>query len=423
MGLNSVYLSPAPNFGTPVLYILWGELVFFLLPLIIIGETFILRAMKWDTTWRSFIASLLMNFVSAVIGSIFFFDVIDSTPGVLEILFSWAASFVIEFCCLWLFRKHTTKFVLNTAFMANAVSYMGILILYFIFIHPVPAFPDTDIVYLNNLSRTELGFVNQDGSAKQFIEMGPRLSKSVWSADGKTLYLLETGQGVDGGGDISIWKEGKRKHTCIDPDWVGFTNFAGFIPSSRSRAIVTSHYFQIWLIDIQKCQKIEVLVDKIDSYYNDIRIDIYGGSLSPDGKYLLYTKEVLHYGGKYEYSILKLDLVTRETISIGEGINPRWSPDGSKVAYLQLDGIYVMLADGTQPRRIITHDFLDDPNLGSFSIITPEPNWSPDGEWLIYHLWIHRSPGNNGADIFKLNIASGEEIKVADDGLYPYWRK
>jgi Tol biopolymer transport system component len=175
---------------------------------------------------------------------------------------------------------------------------------------------------------------------------------------------------------------------------------------------------------MQNCKKIKVIIDEYDNLNEGTGVGILGGSLSPDGKFLLYTRETNRSSSNPIYSLLKMDMSNGEIIVIGEGINPRWSPDGSKIAYLQLDGIYVMSADGTQSKRIVAHDMSSDAYPGKvFDFVLPEPQWSPDGNWLIYHLLVFQSKSSNDADIFKLNIATGDEVKVTDDGLYPYWRK
>ncbi|HMB23559.1 MAG TPA: hypothetical protein VKP08_12035 [Anaerolineales bacterium] len=58
--------------------------------------------------------------------------------------------------------------------------------------------------------------------------------------------------------------------------------------------------------------------------------------------------------------------------------------------------------------------------------VLSEVAWSPDGKWLVYHKWVG-TDYNTGTDpssnaIYKLNIKTGEEIKILDGGIYPYWR-
>jgi len=58
---------------------------------------------------------------------------------------------------------------------------------------------------------------------------------------------------------------------------------------------------------------------------------------------------------------------------------PTWSPDGSKIAFVRKDGIYVMNADGSGQRR------LTDAGGG--------PAWSPDGSKIAFGIALPHPPG------------------------------
>ena len=67
------------------------------------------------------------------------------------------------------------------------------------------------------------------------------------------------------------------------------------------------------------------------------------------------------------------------------GRSPTWSPDGTRIAYSN-DGIWVMNADGTDPRQLTDTGF--------------SPTWSPDGTRIAYnrvglHLWVVNADGTN----------------------------
>ena len=103
--------------------------------------------------------------------------------------------------------------------------------------------------------------------------------------------------------------------------------------------------------------------------------------LAPDGRQLLYhlrSYDLAANRGTTE--VWSLDLGTRQARRLtgaGSNSNARWSPDGSKIAFLSTrDGTaqaYVMPADGGEAQQVTRHD-------GGCSNLA----WSPDGRWLSF---------------------------------------
>jgi Tol biopolymer transport system component len=99
---------------------------------------------------------------------------------------------------------------------------------------------------------------------------------------------------------------------------------------------------------------------------------------SPDGARLLFTSSRFTQG---ELEIVVRDLASGEEQSLGvNGLLPRWSPAGDRIAYWGGDpfdrggSIFVMQSDGTQARMVTPASRL---------YLMEGLDWSADGEWLV----------------------------------------
>jgi len=276
-------------------------------------------------------------------------------------------------------------------------------------------FPDTDIVYQTGTPNSpQIGFVNADGSNNVVMKVDSYSAKPVWSVDGKTLYALRwSGAGVSSG-YISAWQEGRVIHVC--QNWRAIASIGGIILKADSiQAVVDNAGYQLLLIDLDHCREVKRYVDT----GQDQSRGVWGVSLSLDGKHILYAEEFDRQSISPQYSIKIMDLDTEGTIEIGEGVNPIWSPDNKFIAYARFDGIYVMASNGSQNRRIVTYDASDGTGNRIISPREPSPRWSSDGRWLVYHKCVQFQLA---CSIFKTEVATDKEVKIVDDGLYPFWR-
>ena len=80
-----------------------------------------------------------------------------------------------------------------------------------------------------------------------------------------------------------------------------------------------------------------------------------------------------------EFGIVVMNADGSAQKSIGGGINPTWSPDGTKIAYESVDAIstniFVMNGDGSNASPVTTDDFFQFNN---------HPDWSPDGAKIAF---------------------------------------
>ncbi|MEA3439508.1 MAG: hypothetical protein U9R58_04425 [Chloroflexota bacterium] len=275
--------------------------------------------------------------------------------------------------------------------------------------------PDGEIVYMSYLyDPYELGFFHANGGNNQTLEIDQAFEKPVWSNDGKFLF------GLSGGiasyiGYPAYWdlEKGCFK-VCNDLPYFGQIQGSGNVENPYE--VIIQGPWEIIVMDLSRCVQVQTLVD----YTADPGdFSIGGFSYSPSTQELVYG---LVYNDR-EYKIMLLDIKTGEQFQLAEGINPTWSPDGTRIAYLGLDGLYVMLSNGAEPRQLVNQPFFDALRIGNQADLRTVPRWSPDGEWLVYH---RCSTPNicmmEDAQIYKIRSSGGSEEKILTGGQYPSWR-
>jgi Tol biopolymer transport system component len=153
-------------------------------------------------------------------------------------------------------------------------------------------------------------------------------------------------------------------------------------------------------------------------------VDFYPTGWSPDGQLLLVDAGAglsTTAAGIYTMRPDGSDL-TRLTSTSTEQIPYGYSPDGSKILYLQADGdvgdLFVINADGSGKTRI------NPPDLDTTCCLPPDPDWSPDGQSIVFPAFDRINKWGDGIALY-IAAADGSSLRrLTPSGqfsLQPAW--
>jgi hypothetical protein len=282
-------------------------------------------------------------------------------------------------------------------------------------------FPHTDLVFR---ASEKLGFVNADGSGLTMVPFQIAYTDfvTVWGKPiitGDNEYLIVTFISYyHGPGKIFIARRGGVARDC---GWYGIAQLAA--DGYHILVGTLNHQEQYLPEDCGTGNAPERVIETTTL-----------GTLSPDKQYLAGTE--YDEQGHQARNLIIQNLKTGEKRFIGEGDFPVWSRDGQWLAYTGVDGIYIVQnSPNAKPRRLVVLEspnppinspvYSDVPSIGYYP---PIASWSPDGQWLAYHVYSRTPVASETGEwykhysIFKVNVKTGETIKLLDGGHSPFWR-
>lgn len=255
----------------------------------------------------------------------------------------------------------------------------------------------------------------KSGEVKQILKEQVRIQDGSlqWYTNGQSLLFISSNQSQVIASEIKLNDDDKvtaLSSPITAPFLATNLNRASFNYSiNRTETLVA-------YVSVLEDDRIKVFDDtkpsNVPCVINSTRLDR-KPQLSPDGSHLLFTSNRID---KEQLWISRSDCKElRQLTNFENGSieDPRWSPDGTLIAFELRQGnsssIYVMSREG-----------INLTNLGGSDGNNHLPFWSPDGEWVYFASTSTTPPFNNR--IFKIRSSGGEPIQVSRSDQYDRWR-
>jgi len=269
----------------------------------------------------------------------------------------------------------------------------------------------------------EIGSINLDENKNLSYLIKPKFMNPTWSDDGNILFGLSGKRPEYIYGYPAYWDKQTNKFKACIYNMTLFSNIEGANNPDEPYEVIIQDTWTISRYDIKTCTQMELLVNfKDDQKTNTINGFSY---FSPTNEIIYSENRSINDTYSSVYEIVKVDINENNEVVLAQGINPKWSPDGNMIAYIGADGVYVMNADGSDQRLLWNHAFGESWDWTIRSVETGDaiPNWSPDSQWLVFHikhdeLWLLDV---ENIPMYVISVRDGSVEKMMTGGFDPVW--
>jgi hypothetical protein len=186
-------------------------------------------------------------------------------------------------------------------------------------------------------------------------------------------------------------------------------------------------------VDYNRCEVVAQyfsLSDHVDVFEADTRssLNISSANIFESDELAVSVEPYHDSETSYLGAVLIVDLTDNSVDRIIEdAANAVWSPDGVHLAYIGVDGLYVVETGTFSVEHFIPISDLTVPGFYANAIRwrpwSPVPQWSQDGTKLIYHRHLDAKylETNTNYDIYMFDLVTGTESLIVENGVNPTW--
>ncbi len=311
-------------------------------------------------------------------------------------------------------------------------------------------------IELTWLPSVPLAFLNRDDFHWYLVSTegrseiaGPGELNLVWSPDGAYIAFESRRSGsneiyvmdADGSNETRLTFSADNEYTN-NPVWSPDGSMIAFEKDTEPTTVKPTNV-DVYLMAPDGSNQ-RVLVN--NSALND------GISWSPDGQFIAYSSNI---SGNFEIYIISIDgdrAITQQITDLqGSDRNPRWSPDGKMLAYVNYNN---NLDDRQSTIQIVDLETRQAKTLGAEGYYNFNPLWSPDSQRIAFSVehrytmvadvasatirwvfpnssWLSWQNGSiiaitlsveNDPSIYIMDLNSGELHLVARNAIMPLWQ-